>query len=94
MVHACALVYRRRVDGGAAVMTTFEGNEAEGGSCPLCARRAELLTCCECGFSGWIIGCAHRRPRRFGLTRGRRDGSGAGRVFCDDCARVPPPLTA
>jgi hypothetical protein len=73
-------------------MSRFDGNEAEGGSCPDCGRAALLWTCSECGFSGWTIDCAHGRPRRFRLSRGRSDGSGMGRVFCDDCARVPPPL--
>ena len=69
-----------------------DDGEAEGGRCPICARGATLWTCSECGLSGFIIACAHARPRRFGWSRGRSDGSAVGRVFCDDCARVPPPL--
>jgi hypothetical protein len=94
MVSARGSVYRRRVIRGVEWMAKFDGNEAEGGSCPTCARHAELWTCSECGFSGWIIDCGHGRPGRFRFSRGRSDGSGAGRVFCDDCARTPPPLAS
>lgn len=72
----------------------FDGDEAEGGRCPDCSRGARLCTCSECGFSAWVIDCAHTRPRRFGFSRGRSDGSAAGRLLCDDCARTPPPLAA
>jgi hypothetical protein len=92
MVRTRALVYRRVVMRGAEWMGTLDGNEAEGGRCPVCARRAELRTCSECGFSAWAIDCPHGRPRRFRFSRGRGDGRDGGRVFCEDCARVPPPM--
>jgi hypothetical protein len=67
----------------------LERFEHEGGSCPACARSAELWTCCECNTSEWVIDCAHRLAR-FGLRHGRTDGTARGRVFCSECALVLP----
>ena len=67
----------------------FERFEAEGGSCPACGQGAELWTCCECGTSAWVIDCRHRKTR-FGLRRGRSNGTACGRVFCVECADALP----
>jgi hypothetical protein len=61
--------------------------DREGGSCPVCASRARLMTCWECCDSSWVVGCGHRAdppPMRFG----RQDGTDPGRVFCSECAEV------
>jgi hypothetical protein len=64
--------------------------ENEGGSCPTCRTRVQLLTCSECGTSAWVIDCKHRRGPAW-LRRGRSDGTAATRIFCVECADVLPP---
>lgn len=61
--------------------------EQEGGSCPLCAAPARLMTCWACCESAWVVTCEHR-PRPWPMTKGRADGSDAHRVFCVDCAEA------
>ena len=59
--------------------------EYEGGHCPVCDTRAQLMTCWECCDSAWVIECTHRRvPAQ--MRWGRLDGSDPHRVFCVDCA--------
>ena len=59
--------------------------ECEGGTCPVCAAPARLLTCWACCESAWVIACEHRPPPA-PMRRGCADGTDPHRVFCADCA--------